>query len=77
MLPSSIFRLREFLTQFEFIEGEVPLSCYRGEKGGERDLGFMLYDIDFSDETKAIFFRASMVDGVIDVQKCLCYGGVS
>ncbi|EJG08368.1 CRISPR-associated protein Cas5 family [Methanofollis liminatans DSM 4140] len=71
------FGCREFPTQFEFIEGEVPVSCYRGEKGGERDLGFMLYDIDFSDETKAIFFRASMVDGVIDVQKCLCYGGVS
>jgi len=71
------FGCREFPAQFELIEGEVPVSCYYGDKGGEWDLGFMLYDIDFSDEMKAVFFRASMMDGIIDVQKCLCYGGVS
>ncbi|TAJ43959.1 type I-C CRISPR-associated protein Cas5c [Methanofollis fontis] len=71
------FGCREFPVQFELIEGKVPASCYRGETGGERDLGFMLYDIDFTDDMKAVFFRASMVDGVIDIQKCLCYGGVS
>jgi len=67
------FGCREFPVNFEFIEGEIPRSCYTGE----RDLGFMLYDIDFKDDMRSVFFRANMVDGVIDVQKCLCYGGVS
>ncbi|MGA9188702.1 MAG: type I-C CRISPR-associated protein Cas5c [Methanosarcina sp.] len=71
------FGCREFPVQFELIEGEVPASYYCGKKDGERDLGFMLYDIDFSDEMKAVFFRANMVGGIIDVQKCLCCGGVS
>lgn len=64
---------REFPANFEFIEGEIPKSGITGEK----DIGFMLYDIDFSDNMTPIFFRADMVDGVIDIQKCLCYGGVS
>jgi CRISPR-associated protein Cas5d len=36
---------------------------------GERNLGWMLYDIDFSDpdNTKPLFFRAAMHDGVIRV----------
>ena len=36
---------------------------------GERDLGYMLHDIDFADEMQARFFRAIMHDGVIDVPK--------
>jgi len=70
------FGCREFPVQFELIENEVPVSCYCGKKE-EKDLGFMLYDIDFSDKMKAVFFRACMVDGVIDVQKCLSNGGIS
>ena len=34
----------------------------------------MLYDIDFADEMKAIFYRAVMVDGIIDVPRCLAFG---
>lgn len=64
---------REFPAQFELIEGEVPSSSHRGE----RDLGFMLYDIDFADDMRPVFFRARMVDGVIDVRECLGAGGVS
>lgn len=64
------FGCREFPVQFECIEGEIPVSCYRGNQ----DLGVMLYDIDFADEMKAIFFRASMIDGVIDVKTCLNSG---
>lgn len=71
------FGCREFPVQFALVEEELPPSYYHGEKGGDIDLGFMLYDIDFADDMKAIFFRAAMVDGVIDVQKCLSYGGVS
>jgi CRISPR-associated protein Cas5d len=67
------FGCREFPVRFELVEGEMPKSCYTGEK----DLGFMLYDIDFAEDMKAIFFRAVMVDGIIDVQRCLAFGGVS
>ncbi|MBA1331231.1 CRISPR-associated protein, partial [Candidatus Endoriftia persephone str. Guaymas] len=38
---------------------------------GERDLGFMLHDIDFAGNMTPRFFRARMVDGVIDVGECL------
>lgn len=67
------FGCREFPASFEFLDGDVPESYYSGEK----DLGFMLHDIDFEDENKAVFFRANMVDGEIDVNKCLCFGGLS
>ena len=38
---------------------------------GERDLGFMLYDLDYSDPENItpMFFRARMVDGVIQVPR--------
>ncbi len=54
--------LREFVADFEWVE-EVPPS----QLEGTRDLGWMLYDIDFADGNRAQFFRAEMVDGVIDV----------
>jgi len=71
------FGCREFPVRFELVEGEMPKSYYTGENGGEKDLGFMLYDIDFSNGMKPIFYRAVMVDGIIDVERCLGYGGVS
>lgn len=64
------FGCREFPVNFEFIEGEIPSSCYIGNK----ELGIMLWDIDFKNNMNAIFFRPSMVDGVIDVQKALTDG---
>lgn len=55
---------REFPAQFELIEDDaVKASVYRGE----RDLGWMLLDIDFEDDMTPRFFRAIMRDGVIDV----------
>ena len=65
------FGCREFPVQFEFIEGEIPKSGLIGNK----DLGLMLWDIDFVKEMTPVFFRAEMDNGVIDVQKCL-NGGV-
>ena len=65
------FGCREFPVQFEFIEGEIP----RSELNGKKDLGLMLWDIDFAHDMNPVFFRAEMNDGVIDVQKCL-KGGV-
>jgi CRISPR-associated protein Cas5d len=58
---------REFSAHFRFIEEPeketiMPIA-------DSRELGFMLYDMDFSNEKdpKAMFFRASMVKGVIIV----------
>lgn len=60
---------REFPARVELIEDTavIPTSCYAGE--GKRDLGFMLYDLDYSDakNIKPTFFRAVMIDGLIDV----------
>ena len=68
------FGCREFPVKFEFIEDIPPRSCYYGLT---QDLGFMLYDIEFDDDMKAVFFRAEMKDGVIDVSKCLFNGVIS
>lgn len=59
---------REFAAHFEPVDAwpECP-----EELKGERDLGFMLHDIDFTDNMTSHFFRARMVDGVIDIQRCL------
>lgn len=73
------FGCREFPVRFELINGEPPASYYHGR--GEKDFGFMLYDIiydiNFACKTRPVFFRVCMVDGMIDVQKCLRHGGFS
>ena len=63
------FGYREFPADVSIVEGaeERPVSFYAGS--GERDLGFMLYDIDFDHDMEPQFFRASMRDGVIDVAR--------
>ena len=54
--------LREFAADFEWVD-EVPPSPL----SGRQDLGWMLYDINFANDRTPQFFRAEMVDGVIDV----------
>ena len=54
---------REFPAYFSLVEGDIPKS----ELFGERDLGWMLNDIDFKNNMEAQFFRAVMRDGVIEV----------
>lgn len=55
---------REFPAQFELLEGsDLNKSIYSGEK----DLGWMLLDLDFQHEMKPNFFRAVMMDGVVSV----------
>jgi len=60
---------REFAARFEPVDGDWP-DCPE-ELEGERDLGFMLHDIDFAENMTPHFFRARMCDGVIDVAACL------
>lgn len=59
------FGCREFPANYKLIENDVPVSTLCGE----RDLGYLLYDMDFSDAENItpMFFRANMVNGVIDL----------
>ncbi|MFO7754136.1 MAG: type I-C CRISPR-associated protein Cas5c [Desulfobacteraceae bacterium] len=58
------FGCREFPVKFEWCE-TIPESILTGE----RDLGFMLHDIDFENRMTPQFFRAIMKDGVIECNK--------
>lgn len=53
---------REFSADFA-LSNDFPDSPLRGQQ----DLGWMLHDLDFEHNMEAKFFRAEMVDGVIDV----------
>jgi CRISPR-associated protein Cas5d len=57
------FGCREFPAQFELAAESIPPSVLMGEK----DLGWMLHDIDFGKNMEPRFFRAIMRDGVIEV----------
>ena len=63
------FGTREFPANFKLCEdiGKIK-TAYPNEV---RDLGFMLYDMDYSDEknVRPIFFRAKMENGIIDVKR--------
>lgn len=57
---------REFPAQVECVEdGQIPKSPL----SGVRDLGWMLYDLDFSNpqDIRPVFFRAELRDGVLDL----------
>ncbi|QEG25235.1 type I-C CRISPR-associated protein Cas5c [Mariniblastus fucicola] len=56
---------REFVADFEWYEGDPPAADI--SLAGERDLGFMLHDIDFQNGMTPRFFRATMKGGVIEV----------
>jgi len=62
------FGCREFPVNFRLIEDDLPKSSLKGE----RDLGYMLYDMDFTnpEDIKPMFFRAIMHDGIIDLSDC-------
>lgn len=59
--------VREFPASFELIEPDAPLPAVHADLLGERELGWMLHDIDFAHEMTPRFFRAAMRDGVIEV----------
>lgn len=64
------FGCREFPAHFSLCEEEEIRTAYDGVE--EKDLGFMLYDMDFSDpeNIQPMFFRAVMRRGVLDLQNC-------
>ena len=57
---------REFAADFAPVGDEMPPSSLpTGQR--DRDLGWMLHDIDYGDEITPRFFRAELRSGVIDV----------
>lgn len=64
------FGCREFPVNFCLCEEEEVHSAY--EVVEEKDLGFMLYDMDYSDpeNIQPMFFRAVMRRGVVDLRDC-------
>jgi CRISPR-associated protein Cas5d len=62
---------RECAASFRLINpaAEVLVSALPAEQGGSRDLGIMLYDMDFADpkDIQPMFYRAKMENGVINV----------
>lgn len=60
---------REFAAHFRLLEPDDAVPAVDDSLRGERDLGWMLYDVDFANGNQAIFFRARMRDGVIDVRR--------
>lgn len=62
---------REFSAAFRLVDtvSETLTPALSPEQGGDRDLGIMLYDIDFTDKNdiQAMFYRAEMKHGVIIV----------
>jgi len=66
---------REFAADFELVpEGaELPDSTLPPDQRNQ-DLGWMLHDIDHAAGVSSRFFRARLVDGVLDVRACLAEG---
>ena len=62
-----VFGCREFPADVTLLEDGCGPSASFYAGTGERDLGFMLYDIDFEHAMEPMFYRAVMKDGVIDV----------
>lgn len=60
------FGCREFPAQFKLCEAIPPCP---EELKGKRDLGYMLWDMDYTDPENItpLFFRARLADGVLDV----------
>ena len=59
---------REFPAYFSLLdEGEMPVSALAGDT--PRDLGLMLYDIDFANGMTPMFYRPKLENGVIDVAR--------
>ena len=57
---------REFAADFELVQEVMP-RCSLPPEQRDRDLGWMLHDIDYASGMEPRFFRAALRDGVIDV----------
>ena len=62
--------LREFPANFALCEEEEIKTAF--DDVPEKDLGLMLYDMDYSDKEniRPMFFRAVLRQGVLDLRNC-------
>jgi CRISPR-associated protein Cas5d len=66
---------REFPADFTLVpEGVALPASYLPPDQRDRDLGWMLHDIDYAAGATSRFFHARLTDGVLDVQRCLAEG---
>jgi CRISPR-associated protein Cas5d len=61
------FGVREFPADFFLLEGDQSAPAPHESLMDEKDLGWMLHDIDFNNDMTPHFFRASIKNGWIDV----------
>lgn len=63
------FGCREFPAHFALCEEEIHTAY---DVVAEKDLGIMLFDMDYSDpeNIRPMFFRAVMRHGVVDLRDC-------
>jgi len=57
---------REFIAHFELVTDNLPPSTLPADQRN-RDLGWILHDMDYSNAMAPRFFRATLKDGVIEV----------
>ena len=57
---------REFAAHFALVKDELPVSTLPDDQRN-RDLGWMLHDIDHTNDYKPYFFRAALNDGVMPI----------
>nr|WP_203529435.1 type I-C CRISPR-associated protein Cas5c [Pseudodesulfovibrio sp. JC047] len=62
---------REFAAFFEPVSGAIPVSPLARDTA--RDLGWMLYDINYAADMTPFFFRPTLENGIVDCRK----GGVT
>ncbi len=59
--------LRQFVADFALVDEIPPSTLPEDQKNC--DLGWMLYDIDYANDRRPMFFRAVLENGVLDVER--------
>lgn len=67
--------VREFAADFDAVEAFPPTALPDADRN--RDLGWMLHDIDYAAGRTSRFFHAVMQDGVIDVAAAIARDGLT
>ncbi len=63
------FGCREFPAYVEPVEQPFPASRIADDPEGNRDLGWMLYDLDYTDGYTPMFFKAALEKGIVQIPK--------
>jgi CRISPR-associated protein Cas5d len=59
---------REFPAYVEPID-EIPVSPLADMPDGNRDLGWMLYDLDYTNQYRPMFFQATLEKGILRIPR--------